>query len=210
VTRRPVPSPAWLDDVLLLCAVGSVAVFALLTEPQVQLLNARYLLPGLVCAAVLTARRAVEVSQRIPAPALAVGLGLLGAVYATTPLATVRNPVPVNPSVEVVDWLAARHLDRGYGQYWVAGITTVTGREAVAVRPVVPVDGRLQANWNFGSRRWFEDDRPFRFVVLAPAAHDGVDEEAAVRTFGAPAQTQDIGPFRLLVWDHPLAFVSQP
>ena len=209
-TRRPVPSPAWLDDMLLLCGAGSVAVFAALTEPQVQLLNARYLLPGLVCAVVLTARRSVEVSHRVPAPALAAGLGLLAGVYATTPLATVRNPVPVNPSVEVVDWLAARDLDRGYGQYWVAGITTVTGREAVTVRPVVPVDGRLQANWNFGSRRWFEDERPFRFVVLAPAAHDGVDEEAAVRTFGAPAETQDIGPFRLLVWDHPLAVPSQP
>jgi hypothetical protein len=205
VTRRPLPSPAWLDDVLLLCGTGSIAVFALLTQPQHQLLNARYLLPGLVCAAVLTARRAIEWSPRIPAPLLAAGLGLLGIAYATTPLATVRGSMPVNPTVEVVDWLRARNLDRGYGQYWVAGITTVTGREAVAVRPVAPVDGRLEANGDFGSRRWFQDERPFRFVVLNLSAKDGVDEEVAIRTFGPPAETKDISPFRVLVWDRPLA-----
>ncbi len=204
------PTPAWLDDVLLIGCVGGVAVFALLTVPLDQRLNARYLLPSLVFGAVLTARRAIEASDRIPAPAVAGTMLALGAAYLMTPLGTLGQPVPVNPSVAVVDWLEARGLHRGYGQYWVAGITTVTGRELVAVRPVANVGGVLRPNVGFASRRWFEDARPFRFVILNSARPDGVDEQVAVATFGAPVEAHDIGQYRVLVWDRDLRVRLDP
>src|SRR5205823_4415968 len=129
-----------------------------------------YLLPSLVFGAVLTARRAVEAAARIPVPALAVGGLALAAAYLTTPLATLRSPAPVNPAVAVAGWLEARGLHHGYGQYWVAGLTTVSGRGTVAVRPVLAAaDGRLRPNEHFAARRWFGGERPFRFVVVDPA-----------------------------------------
>jgi hypothetical protein len=209
--QLPRPSPAWVDDVLLIGCAGGVAVFALLTNlPQFRVLYARYLLPTLVFGAVLTARRAVEAAGRIPAAAAAAVLVALGLAYAGTPWRTLRHPGPVNPSRAVAGWLEARHLDRGYGQYWTAGITTVSSREAVVVRPVVNVDGRLHADLGFASRRWFDDPGPFRFMVLWPASPFGVDEPVAVANFGRPVETQDIGPYRVLVWDHDLTVPVVP
>jgi len=108
--------------------------------------------------------------------------------------------------VAVGRWLRSQGLDRGYGQYWVAGITTVTSGGAVIVRPVQPGEGdRLQPHMGFASTRWFEDDRhPFRFVILQPADDGGVDETRASATFGAPQSEQTVGPYRVLVWDHDL------
>ena len=207
---RAAPGSAWLDDVLLFGVVGGIVVFAVLTDPKLQALNARYLLPTLVFGAVLTARRAVEAAARIPAPALATVCLALGAAYLTTPLAAVRTPAPENPAVAVARWLDARGLRHGYGQYWVAGLTTVTGRGAVAVRPVLlDADGRLRPNQHFASRRWF-GGHPFRFVVVDPAHPDGVDETAAVRTFGRPSEARDIGLYRVLVWDRDLTMPPAP
>src|SRR5205807_2680759 len=110
LVRRRRSTSAWLDDVLLLGFAGGVALFALLTDPKLQAVNARYLLPPLVFGAVLTARRAIEVTARIPAPALAAAGLALGAAYLTTPLATVRAPPPANPAVAVADWLEARDV----------------------------------------------------------------------------------------------------
>jgi hypothetical protein len=116
-----------------------------------------------------------------------------------------RAPEPVNPSVGVVRWLRSQRLDRGYGPYWVAGITTVTSGGAVVVRPIQPADDRLQPHPGFASTRWFDDDRhPFRFVILQPADDGGVDEGRAATTFGPPQTEQAVGPYRVLVWDHDL------
>jgi len=204
------PGPAWLDDVLLVGCVGGVAVFALLTRPGQQVINARFLLPTLLFGAVLTARRLIEVTARVPAVALAAAGIALGAAYLSPPLEPLRRPVPVNPSVAVVDWLKARSLDRGYGQYWVAGLTTVSGRGTVAVRPVYELDGRLRADTGFADRRWFDDKKPFRFVVLDLVNSYGVDQEAAEYTFGPAAEAHDIGPYRVLVWNGNLTVPLAP
>jgi hypothetical protein len=161
----------------------------------------------LVFGGVLAARRAQEVAQRLPVwPFVAVGL-TLGAVYISAPLQAVRAPEPVNPSDGVVRWLRSQRLDRGYGQYWVAGITTVTSGGAVVVRPVQPADQGLQPHVGFASTRWFDvrtDRHPFRFVILQPADDGGVDETRAATTFGPPESEQTIGPYRVLVWNHDL------
>jgi hypothetical protein len=204
---RERPGAGWGDAALLLGAVAGIVVFALLTPPAAARASARYLLPVLVFGAVLAARRAQEVAQRLPAwPVVAVGLAL-GAVYMTAPLQAVRAPEPVNPSEGVVRWLRSQRLDRGYGQYWVAGITTVTSGGAVVVRPVQPADQGLQPHVGFASTRWFDagtDRHPFRFVILQPADDGGVDETRAATTFGPPESEQTIGPYRVLVWDHDL------
>ena len=198
-------SRRWLDDVLLLGGAAGVALFALLTDPDLQVVNARYLLASLVFGAVLSARRVVDAAAHIPAGALAAGALALAAAYSMSPLATVRAPAPENPSVAVADWLSRQGLHHGYGQYWVAGLTTVSGRGTVAVRPVKEVGGTLRANIHFASRRWFGGDRPFRFVVVDTVEPNGVDEAVTVATFGPPAQVRDIGPYRVLVWGRDLA-----
>ena len=198
-------SRRWLDDVLLLSCAAGAALFALLSDPELQVVNARYLLAPLIFGAVLAARRAVDAAAHLPAGTLAVGVVALAAAYGMSPLSTVRAPAPENPAVAVADWLAGRGLHHGYGQYWVAGLTTVSGRGTVAVRPVKEVDGTLRANIHFASRRWFGGDRPFRFVVVDPAHPGGVEESVTVATFGPPAEARDIGPYRVLVWDRDLA-----
>jgi hypothetical protein len=204
---RERPGPAWGEAALLLGAVAGIVAFALLTPPGAARASARYLLPALVFGAVLAARRAQEVAQRLPPwPVVAVGLAL-GAVYMTAPLQAVRAPEPVNPSEAVVRWLRSQRLDRGYGQYWVAGITTVTSGGAVVVRPVQPADRGLQPHVGFASTRWFDagtDRHPFRFVILQPADDGGVDEARAATTFGRPESVQTIGPYEVLVWNHDL------
>lgn len=204
------PSSWWLDDVLLLGCGASAALFALLTDPPHQALNARYLLPVLVFGAVLTGRRAIDATTRLPAAVVAVACLGLAAAHLTTPLDMLRAPVPENPTVAVAEWLASRDLREGYGQYWVAGLTTVSGRGAVAVRPVMGVDGTLRANRQFASRRWFEGDRAFRFVVVDREKPDGVDEQAATATFGPPVETADVGSYRILVWDRNLSVGPDP
>jgi hypothetical protein len=135
----------------------------------------------------------------------AVGVAL-GAAYITAPLQAVRAAEPVNPAEAAVGWLRAQHLDRGYAQYWVAGISTVTSGGAVVVRPIRPaLGGGVEPKVGFASTRWFEQDRrPFRFVILQPADDGGVDEAHAGATFGPPQTEQTVGPYRILVWDHDL------
>ncbi|MDQ1518837.1 MAG: hypothetical protein QOE80_4667 [Actinomycetota bacterium] len=204
---RERPGAAWGDGVLLLGALAGIVTFALLTPPAAARASARYLLPALVFGAVLAARRAQEVALRLAAwPVVAAGLAL-GAVYMTAPLQAVRAPEPANPSEGVVRWLRSQRLDRGYGQYWVAGITTVTSGGAVVVRPVQPADQGLQPHVGFASTRWFDagtDRHPFLFLILQPADDGGVDETRAATTFGPPESEQTIGPYRVLVWNHDL------
>ena len=198
------PGAAFLDDVLLIGCAGGVAVFAALTDPPLQTPNARYLLPTLILGAVLAARRTVEAAARVPVPVVAAIGVAFGAAYLTTPLASVNRPALTNPTVAVADWLRARGLQRGYGQYWVAGSTTVSGQGAVAVRPVLNDHGVLRPYMHFASRRWFGAG-PFRFVVLDRTFPEAVDEPVAVRTFGPAAEAHDIGRYRVLIWNRDLA-----
>jgi hypothetical protein len=207
----PRPGSGWIDGALLLGCVGGVATFAVLTAPGPARLSARYLIPTLVYGAVLTARRAREVAMARPAwPVAVVGVAL-AAVYFTSPLAWVRRPATSNPAEPVVTWLRANHLDRGYGPYWVAGITTVTAGGDVAVRPVEPAGSGLRPMTLLGSRDWFEDRRPFRFVILQPPGFNGGDsgvtEPLVTAAFGPPARRVTIYPYEVLVWDRDLRSV---
>jgi len=204
------PSPAWLDDALLLGFAGGLALFAVLSDPALQTINARYLLPSLVFGAVLAARRAVEATARLPVPAVAGAALALTVAYLPAPLSVVRAPNPPNPTVAVARWLDAQDLRLGFGQYWVAGLTTVSGGGSVAIRPVKAVDGTLRANEHFASQRWFRAGRPFRFVVLDTAQPDGVDETVAAATFGPPVEGHDIGTYRVLIWDRDLSVPFGP
>jgi hypothetical protein len=96
-------------------------------------------------------------------------------------------------------------MREGLGQYWVAGLTTVSGRGDIVVRPVREVGGTLQAHYHFASARWFDGPHPFRFVIVDRDHPDGVDEAVATTTFGPPVEGHDIGPYRVLIWNHDLA-----
>jgi hypothetical protein len=206
---RQRPGPEWIDDALLLGCLGGVATFALLTGPGPARLSARYLIPTLVYGAVLTARRAREFALPLPALPVAVAGVALATVYFTSPLAAVRRPATPNPGEAVVTWLRANHLDRGYGPYWVAAITTATAGGDIAVRPVEPEGSGLGPMELLASRRWFESDRrPFRFVVLQPPSYNGGDsgvtQSLVTATFGPPARQETIGPYEVLVFNQDL------
>jgi hypothetical protein len=198
----------WIDAALLLGCVGGIATFAVLTAPGPARLSARFLIPTLVYGAVLTARRAREFALPRPAwPVAVVGVAL-AMVYLTSPLAWVRRPAS-NPAEAVVTWLRANRLDRGYGPYWVAGITTATAGGDIAVRPVEPAGPGLRPMKLLASRRWFESDRrPFRFVILQPPGFNGGDsgvtQSLVTATFGPPDRQESIYPYEVLVWGRDL------
>jgi hypothetical protein len=86
-------------------------------------------------------------------------------------------------------------------------------RSAIAEQLGWPVltaaDGRrLRGNAYYASVDWFRPDarRPRRFVVYVPTNQplDGVDDRSAAETFGPPARSAQIGPYRVLIWDKDL------
>jgi hypothetical protein len=127
-----------------------------------------------------------------------------GSLYLAASISGMRRPRPADPARDLVAWLAANGLDAGFGQYWSASIMTVESRGAVTVRPVRTIEGRLHGNAYYASVDWFRSDRgrPRRFLVYLPADHplDEVDHRSAEATFGPPARSAQVGPYRVLVW----------
>ena len=101
-------------------------------------------------------------------------------------------------------WLATRHLSGGLAvDYWVANITTVDSGGRITVRQVGlsngaltrPLPRELKSDWYSPASRHAD------FYVASdinPASSS--EQAAAVRTFGAPAQTLHPAGYTVLVW----------
>ena len=96
-------------------------------------------------------------------------------------------------------------LDVGIGDYWSASLTTVATGGVVTVRPVISTPGGSVVRYQRQSAATWYTNQPFEFLVYDTARPwGGIDATTASSTFGPVARTYVVGPYRVLVWRHPL------
>ena len=198
-----------LDDLLAIAVVGDLAMFAELTLTSTDVTFARYLVPGVIFAAILAGRGVASILDRSalsPAvlPAAMAGGALLGCL-AIGARGEIAAPLPVQAQGSLGGFLAAHGLYQGIGDYWTSSIITVDTREDVTVRPVMAdAQGRLEAYDRQSTSAWYLG-REFQFLVYdTTEPYDGVDSSSAAATFGKPSQTYLVGGYEILVWPQPV------
>ncbi len=215
-------APEWHLDHLLTAAVyADMAVFVVLAQSPSAGDVGRYLIPALVYGAVLAGRRLGSALGRWPGrPALVLAtiVAACGLAYLGGFAAGLRGPVTYDPPQQLAEWLSSQHLHHGWGGYWQSSVVTVDSRQAVIVRPVRTVNGRLTPLIGNASTAWYTDpakgDR--RFVAFNPGeyvsgeASVSIDSASAQATFGPASEVHQVGPYEVLVWDHPLVLPRSP
>lgn len=203
-------SAAWrLDDLLVLAVFADLAVFLVLTtsdDPGFL----RYLTPAVIFGTVLAGRWVGRLAAAVR-PSLLERKGAIVAclvVVAASAAAfgiTLSAPMPRQPVAQLGQFLEARQLEVGIGDYWSASIATVATNGVVTVRPVISTPrGRVVRYQRQSAATWYAN-QPFEFLVYDTARRwGGVDASSARVTFGPVARTYIVGPYRVLVWRHPL------
>jgi hypothetical protein len=209
-TPHPEANPAWrLDDLLVLAVFADLAVFGVLTtsdDPGFL----RYLTAAVIFGAVLAGRWVGRLAaampgsssvRRVAAVACLAAVALFAAAFGFT----LSAPIPRQPVDQLDSFLEARQLNVGIGDYWSASIATVATNGAVTVRPVISTPrGRVVRYERQSAASWYAN-QPFDFLVYDTARPwGGVDAVSARSTFGPVARTYAVGPYRVLVWRHPL------
>ena len=203
-------SAAWrLEDLLVLAVFADLVLFLVLTtsdDPGFL----RYLTAAVVFGTVLAGRWVGRLAASLPSTlrvrkgAAAVCLAVVATFVAAFGF-TLASPMPKQPFAQLDSFLKGRQLVVGIGDYWSASITTVATGGAVTVRPVISTPaGRVVRYQRQSAVTWYAN-QPFEFLVYDTARPwGGVDAATASFTFGAAARTYQVGPYRVLVWRHPL------
>ena len=163
-------------------------------------------------ASVLAGRQVARAWPRLPAGRPVRVLGMLGVAlslgFAAGVGYSLHGPEPRYEVPSLVSWLEAHDLHWGVGDYWAASITTTQSSGSVTVRPIEATNGgALQEMTTLSTRSWFVGQE-WQFLVYGKPVIDNVDFDAALRTWGPPAQVHIIGPYHILVWSHPVVLPS--
>ncbi len=203
-------SAAWrLEDLLVLAVLADLVIFVVLTTSKDPGFL-RYLSAAVIFAAVLAGRWVGRLAASLPSalPVRRIAAGVCVAAVAAIAAAfgfTLAAPMPKQPVAQLEGFLKARQLVVGIGDYWSASITTVATGGVVTVRPVIATAaGRVERYERQSAVTWYKN-QPFEFLVFNTARPwGGVDASSASSTFGPVARTYAVGPYRVLVWQHPL------
>jgi hypothetical protein len=184
-----------VTSLLLVGILASLAAY-LTSVRAADLLSTREITAVLPMSAALAGRLlAGRLGGARLLPALAV---VLAGYAASLGLAAAPAAVP-DPSQQLGSWLAARHLDYGLAGYWRANIVTLGSGGAVALRSA---SGRTVVDagyWNTNSSWYDPGQHRATFVVLF--RDGGLTENAAVTTFGRPAEVLHDRYYTVLVWN---------
>jgi hypothetical protein len=201
-----------LEDLLVLAVFADLVVFLVLTtsdDPGFL----RYLTAAVIFGTVLAGRWVGRLAASVPAALLvrrgtAVVCLAVVAAFAAAFGFTLAAPIAKQPSAQLDTFLEARQLHVGIGDYWSSSITTVATGGVVTVRPVISTRAGSVVRYERQSAASWYTNQPFEFLVYNTARPwGGIDATTASLTFGRVAQTYVVGPYRVLVWRHPL-FVS--
>jgi len=210
--RLPAAGPeTWrLDDILLIAAVCSAVSFVALARADQS--GVRYLTVTVVFACVLTGRLIARGWSKLPPGGPARVLAVVGVVvslgFAAGVGYSLARPEPSYPVTALVSWLEAHNLRWGIGDYWAASITTVQSSGEVIVRPVAASNGgAIQEMTTLSQSSWYTGQE-WQFLVYSKPVIDNVDLDAALRTWGPPTEIHVIGPYHVLVWNHPVVLPS--
>jgi hypothetical protein len=116
----------------------------------------------------------------------------------------ISQPDVAAQNQQLTSWLAARHLHTGLSGYWESNVVTLTSGDRVQVRAVAVSGGRLTPSSRESKAQWYDPEpNAADFVVLFPGAsgYPGfTQDQAALATFGRPADAYHVGSYTVLVW----------
>ncbi|HTX00276.1 MAG TPA: hypothetical protein VMD59_15960 [Acidimicrobiales bacterium] len=199
-----------LDDLLAVAVLADLVAYVVFaTDSNIAL--ARYLVPGVVFAALLAARWIARLVRRHPlvrsrwvAGFALLLVALCGLDFGLDSL----GPAAPQEARALAGFLAARHLDVGIGDYWSSSVVSVDSGGRVLVRPVQLGRHRKLVRYDKQSTAaWYHTTFQF-FVSDTANPWQGVSSAAAQRTFGAPASVYRVGTYRVLVWAHPVRLLA--
>jgi hypothetical protein len=212
VARHFLSWPDMISQILLVAMVVNVVLYVPSTLADATDLNAREFAVVLPFGAVLAGRtlagglrvRAGERpgwprwQQRLAAGLLAVSAAGLG-------YAAAQPSVPA-ANQQLAQFLAAHHLTRGIGGYWLSSVVTVGSDGAVTIRSVGP--DKLEPNMWESKSSWY-DPASQRATFLVTDSAPGFfnhwePKAAALAALGQPARTYHYGPYTIYVWDRNL------
>jgi len=193
------------EELLVVAVIADLGSFALFsTFGAVDF--TRYLIPGFVFAAVLSARLLVRVVRshilRDPRPLVAIALIVIALCAVDFGAYSLGGSAP-QEARSLSAFLISNGFKSGVGDYWSSSIVTVDTRDEVEVRPVaLGSTGTLQRYTLQSAASWY-DGQTFRFFVYDSGnVWQNVTAAAAQKSFGAPAATYDIGTYRVLTYPH--------
>jgi hypothetical protein len=198
-----------IEDLLVVGVLADLAMFIWLTLSSSNVSYARYLVPGVIFAAILAGRGVATLAarrspSRLRRPSAVAGVAVL-ACLALGVGAQIKAAAPVQAQGSLGTFLADKGLHQGIGDYWTSSIVTVDTRGRVAVRPVmVDAHGDLEGYGRQSASAWYTGQK-FQFLVFyASVTTDGVDAASARASFGPPAETYTVGGYQILEWAHPV------
>jgi hypothetical protein len=208
-TSAPDGAPWRLDDLLVVAFFADLGVFVVLTSSS-DAGYLRYLTAAVIFGSILAGRWVGHLTGVIAS----VPLRRAGAVAGLTVIAAcaaglgfnVTAARPGQPFAQLDRFLESHQLHHGIGDYWSASITTVATAGVVTVRPVITTPtGKVVRYQRQSALTWYEN-QSFEFLVFNSAKPwGGVDSTTATATFGPVARTYAVGPYRVLLWPHPLS-----
>jgi hypothetical protein len=218
LTRKSAGNPegAFMDSVLL-AGVGldsAAYIFSTMPGDAGEISTCRYLVPAVVYASILAVRRfgpalsARWLAARPRVRAIAPAVFFAALLLFVPRVLELAQGQPNAADLQLADYLEARGLRSGFGNFWEANIITLVSRQKVKISSVI-VDGAVK----FTPEHWLSKDSwydvPANFVVYNPSDvrsgdinfHGG---DPMIKTFGRPNEITHVGPFCVLIWDHDL------
>ena len=201
-----------LDDLLFFGFLGGVVIYLMLSASNTNAFD-RYLTSAVIFACILAARMVAAGIDRYHS-ARTLQVAAVIAVVCVLAFASADGLIinsgttksdPRQPVSELGQFLEAHRLRTGLGDYWSSSIVTVDTDGAVTVRPVTSnPGGRIVRYERQSSAIWYAGTS-FQFLVYNTMLPGNVDSSGAKATFGPILRTYSIGPYRVLVWPHPVS-----
>jgi hypothetical protein len=192
------------DDLIAqVLAVGiliNLVAYLLSTTPTTYW-SAREIAGVLPAGAVLAGRMLVG---RFRAARLVPAMAVVLACYVAALGYTVAQPTVPAISQDLADWLTAHHLTYGLSSYGLANTTTLASGGAVDLRPVSWYNADVGAGpYEFNTSWYNPQTHDANFIVLMnpPGPLDPIASWEVLDRFGPAAQTYDVGPYVIMVYD---------
>jgi uncharacterized membrane protein len=185
-----------------------------MADPQASV---RYLVPALLCLIMLLGGIAVDECSWRSAPRLAGVAALSVLALSAVQAYRVQNaPGPgklfkraqaPRSDSHLSDFLVSHGLQYGYGEFWVAGNTTLLGRQRVRLRQIAVSDGLPQPVRHLSSDRWYQASywSGPTFLLLTPEQMKAIDWPRMAQLLGEPERRLQYNERQVLVYPFNIA-----
>ncbi len=200
VVRRFFSCDDLIAQVLALGILINLGAYLLSTTPTTYW-SAREIAGVLPAGAVLAGRM---LAGKFRAARLVPAMAVVLACYVAALGYTVAQPTFPAISQDLADWLAAHQLTYGLSSYGLANTTTLASGGAVDLRPINWYNADAAGGPYEFNQAWYNPQtHDANFVVLMnpPQPLDPIATWEVRDRFGPAAQTYDVGPYVIMVYD---------